>query len=119
MARASKLRPPSAPAAARTLDGRTWQGKLLKETRNSLVLHVGGKPTATQTQLIQRAAMLTVHVAELDRSALATGAFSDHAARQYLAWSNTLARTLARLGPAVAAQRQASLADKLAAKVRA
>ncbi len=61
--------------------------------------------------------MLTVHVAELDRKALVDGAFSEHAARQYLAWSNTLARTLARLGPAVAAQRKATLADHLGARV--
>ena len=117
MATARKLRPSSTRAAPRTLDGRTWQGRLLRETRANLAAHVGGAPNATQRALIDRCAMLTVHVAELDRSALATGAFSDHAARQYLAWSNTLARTLARLGPAVAAQRQASLADKLAAKV--
>jgi hypothetical protein len=63
-----------------------------------MVAHVGGKPSATQKALIERAAMLTLHLARMDMRAMEAGDLSDHASRQYLAWSNTLSRTLTQLG---------------------
>ena len=63
--------------------------------------------------------MLGVHIAELDRKALRQGGMNDYDAKQYLAWSNTQTRTLARLGPAVAVQKAQTLADRLAAKLAA
>lgn len=97
-------------ARPKKLDGRTKEGRLLRDTRADLVAHCGGQPSATQKALIERAALLTLHVARLDREALAGGGFSEATARQYLAWSNSLGRTLASLGvghekPAPAAAR--------------
>lgn len=82
-----------------SLDARTWQFKLLQKIRAELLAHVGPSPSFAQKALIERAAWLSVYVAEMDAKAKAGEIMSDHAARQYLAWSNALARTLARLGP--------------------
>ena len=117
MAVTRKLGPYSSPGAVAKIDGRTFEGKLLRDTRNLLIQHVGGSPSATQRAMIERCAFLTLRVALLDRKALQGDAATDIDNRTYIAFSNTLTRTLARLGPAVAAQRAATLADKLAAKV--
>ncbi len=82
----------------RVTDGRTSEAKLIDQVRVDLTTHVGGKPTATQRLLIDRAAMLTFQVHMMDRQALKDGAMSEHTCRQYLAWSNTLTRTLTALG---------------------
>jgi hypothetical protein len=82
----------------RVADGRTSEAKLINEVRSALVAHVGGKPTATQSMLIDRAAMLTFQVQMMDRAALKAGEMSEHACRSYLAWNNTLTRTLTALG---------------------
>lgn len=42
--------------------------------------------------------MLTLHIARMDARANEDGELSDHASRQYLAWSNSLTRTLRTLG---------------------
>jgi hypothetical protein len=83
-------------------DGRSADAVLLRRTRAGLIAHVGGKPSVTQIALIHRAAMLTLHLARMDARAIEAGEFSDHASRQYLAWSNTLTRTLRELGPIAA-----------------
>ena len=65
--------------------------------RADLTEHVGGRPSATQRMLIERAAWLTIHVAQLDAKGVGPG-LTEHDHRQYLAWSNTLTRTLRTLG---------------------
>lgn len=70
----------------------------MRTTREGLIAHVGGKPTAPQRALIERAVWLTLAVARLDAQMLAKGGLSDHASREYLAWSNTLTRTMRTLG---------------------
>jgi hypothetical protein len=79
-------------------DGRSADARLMRRVREELTRHVGGNPSATQIALIDRAAMLTLHVSKMDQRAVEAGEFSDHASRQYLAWSNTLTRTLRQLG---------------------
>jgi len=86
------------PAKVPSKDGRSADAVLLRRTRAALVAHVGGKPSATPRALIDRAANLTLHVARMDAQAMEAGGLSDHASRQYLAWSNSLTRTLAVLG---------------------
>jgi hypothetical protein len=76
----------------------TPEGKLIRDVRADLVKHVGGSPSATQRALIERAVMLTVQLARMDAKALEDGVMSGHATREYLAWSNTLTRTLKTLG---------------------
>jgi hypothetical protein len=82
--------------AGLTTDAR--EGKFLAGVRADLMRHVGGSPSITQRVLIERAAMLTLQLARMDAKALKAGAMSEHASREYLAWSNTLTRTLAALG---------------------
>src|SRR5579859_7878760 len=110
--------PGSGPGSLALLDYRTREGRLLKHVRGELTAHIGGKPTAVQAALIDRAALLTLHVAMLDAKALGPGGrpgMSGHDQRAYLAFSNSLARALRELGiePA-AAERAPSLADILA-----
>ena len=90
--------PYSRPAALAKMDGRTKEARLIKTTRAELTQHVGGSPSATQRALIDRCAMLTLHMAAIDRKTAEGGAMTEHDSRTYLAWSNSLARTLERLG---------------------
>jgi hypothetical protein len=103
------------PLALAKLDQRTKEARLLRETVGDLTRHVGGHPSATQRALIERAAWLTLHVAQLDAKAAATGGMTDHSARQYLAWSNSLTRTLRELGLKGPAERAPTLAEVIAA----
>ena len=81
-------------------DGRSAAAVFMRRAKASLRAHVG-EPNATQAALIDRAAMLMFHVARMDAAAIEAGGFSDHARREYLAWSNSLSRTLRVLGEAV------------------
>jgi hypothetical protein len=51
----------------------------------------------------------------MDVKAAEAGGMSDHASREYLAWSNTLTRTLVRLGLQGAAQRPLTPEETMAA----
>ena len=116
---ATKLRPlcnSHRPAALGKLDRRTWQARLLADTRAELSRHAGGKPSATERVLIERAAALTVHVAHFDRTALEGGGMSDHAARQYLAFSNSLSRVMRALGIKGVPERPLTMAELLASE---
>lgn len=93
-----RVDPYSRPGRWAKIDGRSNEAVLARDIRAALVAHVGGNPTAVQAILIQRAVMLSVHLAMMDRKALEDGALSLHASRQYLAWSNSLTRTVRELG---------------------
>jgi hypothetical protein len=80
------------------MDGRTWEAKLLHEVRRDLIAHCGEAPSATQRALIDRATWLTLYVARIDRRTAEGGSMTEHDSRVYLAWSNSLARTLAKIG---------------------
>ena len=84
-----------------TPDGRTREARLLRETRARLIAHVGGHPSATQAEQIERACWLTLRLTQFD-TMRARGDVIDDVL--YLAWSNSLSRTLARLGPPAAAR---------------
>ena len=100
-------------------DQRTKEARLMRETHSELVRHVGGKPSATQTMMIERAVQLTLRIADMDRKFADTGAMSDFASRTYLAWSNSLTRTLAKLGVAGAtAEKPPSLQDYISTAPR-
>ena len=114
-----KLRPHSKPSAYARIDRRTWQGRLLEETRLDLTRHVGGNPSAVQRHLIDRAAMLTLHMAQLDRRTAEGKAFTEYDSRVYLAWSNSLARTLALIGVPAPCDKPPDIAAYLASKAAA
>ena len=108
--------PYSRPAALAKLDGRTRESRLLESTRKELVAHVGGSPSATQRALIERCAMLSLHLALMDEKALTnSGRMTELDSRTYLAWSNTLARTMKILGMKGNATKPPSLSDYIGA----
>lgn len=103
--------PHSRPAALAKIDGRTRTARLVRDTRAELVAHVGGKPSATQAVLIERACQLALQIALMDAK---RGGLTDHDSRTYLAWTNTLTRLCRQLGLKSAPDRSRSLADHLA-----
>lgn len=110
----SRIGPYSRPTALAKLDGRTREARLMRQVRAELTAHVGGNPSATQRQLIERCAWLSLHVAQLDARTAEGRALTDHDSRQYLAWSNTLTRTLRQLGLEGRKQRPPTLQDLIA-----
>jgi hypothetical protein len=91
-------------------DMRTRAGRLLKTVRAELTAHVGGNPTATQQRLIERAAILTAHLARMD-TAILNGSASPDAS--YVSMSSSLARITATLGLDVAEVPAPTLSDIL------
>src|SRR5579872_1836512 len=90
----------------------TRQGRLFYALRAELVAHVGGKPNATQRALIDRLAWMQVHLARMDERMLLNGELAERTTREYLAWSNSVARGLAALG-LHAPERQPSVSELL------
>lgn len=89
--------PYSRPGAIAKLDGRTREARLLREVRAELAEHVGGKPSITERMLIERCAMLTLRLKQMDDK-IASGSMTDLDARTYICWSNGLSRSLRLLG---------------------
>lgn len=109
------IRPHSRPHRFLKLDGRTKEAQLIATARAELVAHVGGSPSSVEQRIIDRAAVLTVHLELLDAKAFEVGGMSERDSRMYLAWSNTLTRTLRTLGlKGSKADRAPSLADYVA-----
>lgn len=108
-----KAGPYSAPSALARLDQRSREARIMAGVRADLTAHVGGKPSATQRMLIDRAARLSLQVAQLDAKMSAPGGLTEHDHRTYLAWSNTLTRTLRTLGLTAVSQRPMTAAEAL------
>ncbi len=109
------LLPYSRPVALATLDQRTREARLIRETRAELVRHLGGNPSATQAAMIEQAVQLRLRLAVMDRKFAEGGEQTLHDSRTYLAWSGSYTRLLARLGLEAAPAPVVSLADRLAA----
>jgi hypothetical protein len=112
------------PRRSRAIDPQTrplrWSGKahsrearVYREFRRELVKHVGGRPNAAQRVLIDRLAWLQTHLAGMDERALREGGLSEHAQRQYLAWSASVVRSLRTLGFSAAPEPRPTLAEIL------
>jgi hypothetical protein len=81
------------------IDGRSREGRFLRQYEGMLTEHVGGKPSVTQRCLIQRASRLALHLELMDERSLAGDhVFTVHDHNHYVSWSNSLARMLTRLG---------------------
>ena len=80
-------------------DGRTCEAKLLRESRAALFDHLGGENrlTAPQRMLVERASMLQLRLAVLDRKIL-DRTFTEYDSKVYTACGNSLTRTLIALG---------------------
>src|SRR5271163_3578408 len=86
-------------ASARGIDGRTREGKLISATCRALAEHLGGEDrlSAPQRALVERCAMLQLRIAALD-ARIVDGSFTEYDAKTYLAFHNSLTRTLLGLG---------------------
>jgi hypothetical protein len=107
--------PHSRPNNLVKIDGRTKEAQLMRRVREELTRHVGGNPSAIQRALIERCTWLSLKISMLDRKIAAGREFTQIDSNTYLAWSNTLTRTLARLGdPAKSNTSASSLTSILA-----
>jgi hypothetical protein len=88
----------------------------MRGTRAALIAHVGGKPSAVQQTLIERACQLQIRIAMMDRDFADSGVQTDHDSRTYLAWSNSLTRTMRELGVKAVSERPATLNDYMSAR---
>ena len=113
-----KVRVYSQPAMLANLDQRTREARMMRETRAALTAHVGGKPSATQKVLIERAVMLTLRLAMLDAKTPTEG-MSERDSRQYLAWNNSLVRLTKQIGITGCAEKPRTLAEHVASKAAA
>ena len=97
-------------------DRRTKEGRLLAQMRAALYEQLGGEDRVNPLQraMIERAAMLQLRCATLDRRIL-DGTFTEYDAKTYLAFSNSLTRVLRILGlDARSAPKPTNLLAKLA-----
>jgi hypothetical protein len=109
-----KLGPYSHPDALSKMDGRTWEAKLLRQVRHNLIAQLGGSPSAAQRALIDQASWLTLHLEQINRRTAEGKAMTEHDSRQYLAWTNTLSRTVRHLGLKGVVERAATVTTFLA-----
>jgi hypothetical protein len=96
------------------VDKRSREYRLMRQTRKDLTAHIGGYPNAAQKMLIERAVILNLRVAMLDRKIVSGEILTTMDNHQYLAWSNSLVRTLRALGLAPASASAPSLNDIVA-----
>lgn len=96
------------------IDGRLREARLMREITDDLTAHCGGKPSAVQRQLIQRAAVLHLRLALMDDQE-PDGHMTEKTAREYLCWNNAYCRTLRLLGLKGTPERSPGLAEILAA----
>lgn len=95
---APQLKPHSKKLSPKRVDGRTIEGALMRRVRRELVAHCGGRPSATQKTLIERAAWLSLRIELLDRKLADGQAFGPYESNVYLAWVGALSRIMSRLG---------------------
>jgi hypothetical protein len=97
------------------IDGRSHWGRFLRHYEGMLTEHVGGKPSLVQRALITRAARVALHLELMDKKSLRDArTFTVHDHNYYIAWSNALARLLARLGIVEAIKAEKTLGTVLA-----
>ena len=99
------------------LDGRSREARMIKATIAELTEHIGGNPTAPQARLIHRIARLELYLVQMDARADENGGMlTDHDARSYLAWCNSIRLAMRDLGLEKRGKAPPSLAEHLAAR---
>jgi hypothetical protein len=83
----------------------------MRNTRRDLIAHVGGKPTITQSMIIDRIVNLTLRIATMDRKFAESGRMTEHDTATYLAWSASLSRLVRDLGFKAAPEKPRTLAE--------
>ena len=94
---AHKIGAHSRPHTLAKVDGRTREAAILSRVRADLTEHMGGNPNIVQKMLIERCAWLAVRLALLDKKIERGEGFTQIDSNTYLAWHNSLVRTLDRL----------------------
>ena len=97
-----RIRPPLEAHALGDIDGRHREARAVRGVIAELTRHVGGRPSAVQRLLIDRAAKLYLRLALMDAKTEPGGGMTEKNAREYLCWSNAFTRTLGQLGMAAA-----------------
>ena len=95
------------------IDGRRREARLMREVRDELIQHCGGRPSTVQRKLCERAAVLALRLAMMDAKA-PDGSLTERDAREYLCWHNAYVRTLRELGLKGAEEKPPTLAELLA-----
>jgi hypothetical protein len=108
-----RLGPWSRQAALSMLDGRSKEAMYMRRVRSELIAHLGGNPNAVQRHLIERVVRLSMHIELMDQRLFHSTGPTQKQSNEYLAWSNALGRTLARLGIDAAEPKATSLEDVL------
>lgn len=85
------------PITLAKLDGRTKEAALMRRVRAELTEFLG-TPNVVQRALIERAAVLSLRVAQIDAKILAGEPLTLHDSNFALAWNNALRRTFAAIG---------------------
>ena len=96
-----RLGPHSRRGVLDKLDRRSAEARFLADARAELTLHVGGKASATQKAMIERAAWLRLHIRLMDNRTAEGHALTEVDSRTYLAWVNSLRMLMVALGPEV------------------
>jgi hypothetical protein len=109
-----KIGPYSRPATLARIDGRSREARFRKALRAELVRHVGARPSAVQSALIELVLDTSFQIELMKRSRDVNGALTSHDHRVFLAWSNTLRRSLMQLGVRGQAERAPTLTELLA-----
>lgn len=108
-----KIGPESPANRLAMLDGRTREAALVRKTRADLLAHLKN-PSVVQSALVERAAWLTLRLNLMEARLAGEEAMSDHAARQYIALSNSLRRVLDAIGIQPAKTAPRTIADIMA-----
>jgi hypothetical protein len=117
--KAREIGPYSRPITLAKLDGRKREALLMRGVREKLLAHLGRPPTFPERLLIERAAVLTLRLAQIEVKIIAGGdALTLHDNNHAIAWHNALRRTLAAIGLQPAAAAPPTIDDLRASVVR-
>jgi hypothetical protein len=98
------------------IDNRSREGRFLAAARHRLIQHLGGNPSTTQVVLIDRIAWLMLHTFMLDQRIASGESWGENDRKCYLAFSNSLVRSLRELGLEAGAGPEPTLAEVLKAE---
>lgn len=91
-------------------DGRSTEGRFIRQLEAELIAHVGGNPSVTQRLLIERCIAIRVQLGLFDEK-LRAGAWTSHDARTFGGLHSALRLALRELGSKPAPAKQPTLDD--------
>ena len=92
------------------VDGRTKLGRITNELRRELYDHLGGAPNAVERALVEQCVTLRAKTAMID-ARIIDGTANEMETAHYIAWCNSLRRSLAALNFGEAAKLIRSTAE--------